>query len=195
MKKNSKGGNKGYTMRWKYALTIMLVLLLAFMKAPAQNIPWKADRMLNWADFQGKPDAGSSFLAYTAYTLGYSSKYDQGGKITVSVTCSFDRNKSWKTPDKLTDKLLLHEQLHFYVAEIYARKMRKAFHDYAATHKAGAGTSADLDKIFISLMKESHDYNDAYDAATTHSINEEKQEEWRKKIVDELNALEAYAVR
>ena len=196
MRKSSKPENGRRAIEWNCTFILILALLVTTANAPAQNMPWQPDQMLTWADFQGKPDAGSSFLAYTAYTLGYSSKYDQDGKITVSVTCSFDKSKSWKTPDnKLTDKLLLHEQLHFYVAEIYARKMRKAFHEYAATHKAGAGTSADLDKIFIGLMHQSHDYNDQYDIATNHSTIAEKQEEWRKKITGELNALDAYAVK
>lgn len=196
MRKSSKPENGRRAIEWNCTFILILALLLTTANATAQNIPWQPDQMLTWTDFQGKPDAGSSFLAYTAYTIGYSSKYDQDGKITVSVTCSFDKSRSWKTPEnKLTDKLLMHEQLHFCVAEIYARKMRKAFHDYAATHKAGTGTSADLDKIFIDLMQQSHDYNDQYDIATNHSTIAEKQEEWRKKITREPNALDAYVVK
>jgi hypothetical protein len=38
----------------------------------------------------------------------------------------FQRRKSWKDVKKINDYILLHEQKHFDIAELFVRKFRKA---------------------------------------------------------------------
>jgi hypothetical protein len=108
------------------------------------QIPWSETVRLTWDDFQGKPDA-RNFDAFTKTTVSYKSKWDKDGVITVTVECSFDKNNSWKKPGpNLTPKLLLHEQMHFNISELYARKMRREFKEYTSTRRHGPNTNNEL---------------------------------------------------
>ena len=162
----------------------------------AQNIAWKAGQLLTWDDFKGPPNAASPYYAFTQYAFGYTEHADKSGRSVISVSCAFDPSKSWKKTDKkLTAELLLHEQLHFYAAEVYARKMRKAFGEYAGTHTRGTSTGAELNKIFQQLNNECTAYQGQYDKETDHSKNQEQQDLWRAKITADLKELGAYEVK
>ena len=184
-------------MRRKFVLLLFIICVLLMRElAAAQQIPWKSDYYLVWSDFQGPPDPGSSYAACTHYDVSYNSKWDHSGAITVTVACSFDKSKSWKRPERnLTPKLLLHEEIHFYIAELYARKMRQAFALYASSHKGGPSASNDLNGIYGGLFRELQECNNKYDEETSHSMNEDKQKEWTKKIVDGLKELSAYEAK
>ena len=162
----------------------------------SQLIPWKGDVLLVWSDFQAAPDPASNYAAYTAYSINQSWRSEASGKIIATTQCSFDKNKSWKKPEKnLTPKILQHEQIHFNIAEIYARKIRQAYSNYASTHKYDANTSADLGKIFKTLLNECGEYNVTYDNETNHSINEDKQKEWTTKVMSQLSELKAFELK
>ena len=88
-------------------------------------IDWESGRLLTWEDFQGAPNTQTNMLAETNSRIGYAWECE-GGKFKATVTCRFDRQKSWKK-DVLTDKLLAHEQLHFDITELHARQLRKVF--------------------------------------------------------------------
>lgn len=177
----------------KFITALLLIVILMYGgTAFAQLIPWKAGYFLTWDDFQGPP-AQSEFSAETRWDYRYNYKWSGDGKITVDVVCSFDKQKSWKKPERnLTPKLLLHEQLHFYAAEIFARKMRQSFAAYIASHKHDANTVSDLNGIFNTVKSECDSYQSQYDTATNHGRDDNAQEEWKKKIVADLNALAAF---
>ena len=160
-----------------------------------QLVPWRADYLLSWDDFQG-PCPHNNYAAETRWDYRYNSHYGPNGTITVTVTCSFDKQKSWKDPKaNLTAQLLLHEQLHFYVAEIFARKMRRDFKNYCATHRQSPNTGKDLEQIYQKLKTESDNYQSDYDNATNHGIKIDIQEEWRKKIIAGLRELSEFEVK
>ena len=174
---------------------IVILLAIGSSRASAQLIPWRADYLLSWGDFQG-PCPHNGYAAECDYDYLYVPKCGRDGTITVTVTCSFNKQKAWKDPSvKLTLQLLLHEQLHFYAAETYARKMRQAFSNYTASHKRSAGMDNDLKQIFNKYMKEGEDYQAEYDKATNHGLIKEAQETWRKKIVADLQELGAFEVK
>ncbi len=161
----------------------------------AQLIPWRSDYLLTWADFMG-PCPHNGYAAETRWDYRYNTHYAADGTITVTVTCSFDKQKSWKDPKaNLTAQLLLHEQLHFYVVEIFARKMRKEFNIYCASHKRSPNTGNDINQIYQKLKTESDKYQSDYDIATNHGMKIDIQEEWRKKIIADLRELSAFEVK
>jgi hypothetical protein len=53
--------------------------------------------------------------------------------------------------------------------------------------------SDDVNKIYDSLMKAHHEAQNLYDQETDFSRNKPKQEEWQKKIADELKGMQAFA--
>jgi predicted secreted Zn-dependent protease len=78
---------------------------------------------------------------------------------------------------------LLHEQGHFDITELYARKLDEAIREYNFNPKK---FKTDLDQIYKDIMDEKEDRQNRYDLETDFSRNQEKQAEWIKKIQKEL---------
>lgn len=173
---------------------LAIVVLLPF-GSQAQKIAWKEGLRLTWDDFKGVPDTASAYFALTQYSFSYTEHAGKDKRSVIDVSCAFDPIKSWKKKEHLSPELLLHEQLHFHAAEVYARKMRKAFEEYAKTHDRGVNTAADLNKIFQQLYKECTAYQSKYDKESDHSVNKEQQELWRARIMADLKELSAYEVK
>lgn len=168
-----------------------LVIAITFLAVSAvgfgqDSIPWKAGYKLKWLDFKGVPDKASDRVAITVSNIGYSLSYNKSS-FTVKVKCIFEKKKSWTTTQDSV--VLVHEQGHFDISEIFARKLRKAFKEYKFDPKT---VQADLKEIFTQLNSERRRYNEQYDIETNSSTNTTMQVQWNRKLADELNALKAY---
>src|SRR5215203_4402399 len=89
-------------------------------KADDEYIPWIMNYRLTWEDFLCEPKRNTDAVASTSTALGIAYQI-KGGKLTYQITCKFSKNKSWglvKTP-----YILAHEQGHFDITEIFARKL------------------------------------------------------------------------
>src|SRR5690349_706212 len=86
-------------------------------------ISWSGDRLLTWEDFKCEPKTGTDAVASTSTSLGIAYQLVDG-KLTYDVTCNFSKVKSWGSMK--TDYILAHEQGHFDITEIYARKLHEA---------------------------------------------------------------------
>ncbi len=169
-------------------LAFCLVIFLSHNCCVAQDsIPWKSGYKLKWLDFRGVPERGSDRVAITVSNIGYSLTYNSTS-FTVRVKCVFEKRKSWTTT--LDSSVLVHEQGHFDISEIFARKLRKAFREYKFNAKT---VQPDLKEIFTRINSERRLYNELYDIETNSSQNHTMQVRWNKKIADELNALKTYA--
>lgn len=99
---------------------------------------------------------------------------------------------SWKRTKSCTNYTLNHEQRHFDISEVFARKLRSAFADYEFSRRTVA---RDIDAIFKKVCTEKDSVNSLYDKETYHSLNQEKQAAWDKQIdiwlyIDEKMATE-----
>jgi hypothetical protein len=150
-------------------------------------IDWNASRKLTWEDFKGPVDPDSKNAALTSSSINIEFGYDQTG-LEYTIKCSFNKQKSWVRIRNT--EVLAHEQGHFDLAELHARKLYKALKAY----KFNAGTvSADVNKIYESMMQTHHEAQNQYDSETDYSRNRVKQEEWQKKIAEEIKGLQAFA--
>ncbi len=169
-------------------LLLLLLPLFSFRPGYKENIiPWSADRKLSWSDYKGRPDKEIEAAASTATFLGISYSVSREG-FTYKIICHFSKDKSWVRHK--TDLILAHEQGHFDIAEIFARKLNKRMQEYrfnAARFEKEAG------QIYQDITREKEALQRQYDAETNHSINVTKQEEWLVKISGLLKELEAYA--
>jgi hypothetical protein len=171
---------------------VLLTFLLLFTKpvwAQTDTIPWQDGIKLTWADFKGTPDNSARFLAYTDYMMTINYSYN-GSSINIRLGCYFDRNKSWVKAGKEKDSLLMHEKAHFAIAEIYARKARKAITD---TTLLQSNINDVIQAIYNRASKECNLYQVQYDNETQHSKIYKKQVEWLNKIYAQLDALKAYS--
>lgn len=167
-------------------ITLFLSGFFLFGQVQDDTIPWKKNYKLKWSDFRGSPMAGNDFAALTSYSLTYSMMQSGKGLVT-KVDCEFDKKKSWGRIRN--DSILAHEQLHFDIAELFARKIRKRFAEYEFSKKT---FQQDLKTIYLNEIKACSMYQQLYDLESEHSINRKGQRKWDTKVRQELDALSAY---
>lgn len=170
----------------KHILFLILFLTIVIVKAQDyETILWEENKKLSWEDFRGIPPKSSVAAAITGSGITYKfSSYYKNGKQRVKFTVStfFYPNSSWYRPHLCNDLILGHEQLHFDITEIYARKMRKQL-DRTSFSK---NIKAEVRAIYKKINKELNDFQNLYDTSTNYSRNEEQQIIWNKKIANEL---------
>ena len=163
-----------------------LLLALTVMQQ-GHLIPWSDARKLSWDDFKASPDPRSGNAALTSSTINIEFGYDEEG-LQYSIRCTFDKTRSWVRIRN--NEVLAHEQGHFDIAEIYARKLSKAMHDYRFQPKT---VSKDVNEIYDSMMNQHKLAQNQYDKETDYSRNRTSQELWLKKIQQQLNEVKAFA--
>ena len=157
-----------------------------------ETMTWNASRKLTWKDFKASPDPSSDAVALTAsgITFGYSVK-TSGRRIidfAYTVEAHFYPNKSWYLKDKSDDHILRHEQLHFDITELYARKFRKELEKLVVNQNV----KTQMNQLHTAINEAVNKTQKNYDAQSNHSINVEAQRYWEKFIAEELAKLEKY---
>jgi hypothetical protein len=150
-------------------------------------IKWSSGRKLTWDDFKASPDKQGDAAALTATQLGFSYSFTSG-KISYTIDCRFEKNKSWGRVKN--DWILRHEQGHFDIAEIFARKLHKAVSSYQFNRNT---FQKDLDAIYTGIVKEKETFQQQYDDETDYSRNKVKQEDWLKKIEKMMEEFKVFA--
>ena len=174
-----------------YIKTYFLLLLglpticLAQVK-DEELIKWDSTRLLTWNDYKGRPDPASDAAASTTTYLGIEYRMDEKG-FSYRIQCRFSLSRSWGRSK--TDFVLKHEQGHFDIAEIFARKLNKRMSEYTFNRNT---YKTDLKEIYEGITKDKEAFQDLYDKETDHSRKKEQQLEWLKKIEKLLNDLSAY---
>lgn len=154
----------------------MPVLTAAENTFAEDMLPWQRERKLVWDDFQQEPVRGTDAVASTSTALGLSYQL-KGGALTWHITCNFQKRKSWglvKTP-----YILEHEQRHFDITELYARKLHKALLEY---HFRRNSYKADINKIYADVVTAKEAFQAAYDRQTDHSRKKGLQRQWNEQI-------------
>ncbi|MGG5207389.1 DUF922 domain-containing protein [Chryseobacterium sp. MIQD13] len=158
-----------------------------------QKIIWKEDHKLVWDNFKSavRTKNNSDVIAYTHCGWEYSVVKSSNPKspVKIEIAAIFNEDRSWKDVKRTNDYILLHEQKHFDIAELFVRQFRK---EIAENIK----TSGDYDKKFKAVYsKISNDYENfqiSYDKVTEHGMNKEKQAEYNTLIAEELDNLKSY---
>ncbi|PCJ96994.1 MAG: DUF922 domain-containing protein [Flavobacteriaceae bacterium] len=144
-------------------------------------MPWTKERKLSWKDFRGKPKRGSKAAAITASGISYNfSSLARGNEVEVDfvINTYFYPDQSWYNAAFCDDIILGHEQLHFDISELFARKLQKRLDELTFS----LNIKKEVRAIYKDLLKELNDYQERYDLETDFSRNIEKQFDWNKKI-------------
>lgn len=147
--------------------------------ADDRAFPWSATRRLTWRDFQGTPPTEGSEGAMTSYTL-YSAWKCRGESFESRVIAGFRPRESWVKALVLNDTtqrrtVLGHEQTHFDLAEVHARRMRQAFARLARPCSRGDG---ELSALVRRLTQEEKAEQRRYDVETNHGLRAAQQATW-----------------
>ncbi len=105
-------------------LVLFALFTLSFILPDNDVILWKKDRPLTWDDFKGKPPKRFA-VASTNYDILQKVLSINKDSSCVEVKAVFFSNKSWKREKWIDKTVLIHEQKHFDIVELYARKLRK----------------------------------------------------------------------
>ncbi|MRI00363.1 DUF922 domain-containing protein [Kriegella sp. EG-1] len=147
---------------------------------------WSEDRKLTWADYQGSPLKTEWAAATTASGITYSLSSIIGNgesSLEVIVNSLFYPNKSWYKPDVCDDVILSHEQLHFDITELFAKKFRERLR----TVRNDTNIKKKVRAIFVEINRDLHAFQNKYDRETNYSRDIKQQETWNKTIHEALN--------
>jgi hypothetical protein len=151
-----------------------------------EEVKWSSDFRFTWEDFKGKVPVTSNAAATTASGLSYdfSTYYEHDKmKIKYNVYAYFYPTKSWYKPKICNDVTLLHEQLHFDITELYARKFREQLANSTFTDNV----KEEVRRIYKATLRQLNDFQNKYDSETDYSRNLPVQERWVKEIREALN--------
>ncbi len=153
-----------------------------------KRILWHEKRKLRQIDFKGSTQNrpfDATTVTYIMYE--YSGRVYQG-KVKFSVSTFFDCGMSYLKGQNEVETLLAHEQGHFDMAELYARKFFKRVAEEAKNVK---DLKENLDKIYYDIQKEMQVEQDWYDSDIYP--DPAKQVVWLKKLEDDLKKHEKYS--
>ena len=179
------------------SLAIVFFLSVLFNLKKCNNskrdfIIWTSSKKLTREDFEGtKPDssnasAGASVKLRVNYDIRETS-------TSFDVRCVFFKKESWFVYRDPGEHILLHEQGHFDIGEIFARELRKNLAEAVA--RTPIISPGRLDSIYKIHAKALDGMQVLYDNETNHSLIIDKQERWNLQIRKTLDSLNAYNAR
>lgn len=173
----------------KAVLGGLLFLLFSFTAAaqlPENRHTWR-EQPLQWEDFQGTPESGNPFHANTSSGLSYSWSLKTsvaGQELNYKVESFFNPDLSWVKPGKESLHLLAHEQLHFDITELHARKLRAAMEEFDV--RKARDVKQTLKALYQRIDAEREKMQRSFDAETKHSQEKEMQQKWQDFVKAEL---------
>jgi hypothetical protein len=169
-------------------MVILLGALVGWCRAVSQDIiVWDSATKLTWVDFRGKVDAKSAFDAATVSGIRY--RLSLGGEgLSDTVTAVFYTAESWVR--RGTGGSLIHEQGHFDITEIFARKLRKRIREFVPRR---GDLAHQLNLLYEEVERDREAMERLYDEETRHSTDVARQAEWNGRIRAALKELGAFA--
>lgn len=154
---------------------------------------WNESYKLTWQNFKAKPNKNDGAVAITAsgITFGFSIKQTDKNKVvsfTSDVDSHFYPEQSWYKIERADNHILGHEQLHFDITELYARKFRYRISQV----KLSNSVRRQLKKIHNDINTELSRTQNKYDNETDYSRNFEFQSKWKIYVDAELNKFSKY---
>lgn len=155
------------------------------------KIIWTENQKLSWSDFQGTPNSDSPFAASTNTGIHFGYSYTStAGKIELEyqVESFFNKDESWYFPHLVNDHILQHEQTHFDISELHARKLRKRL----SQKKFSKDIKNEIHIIYTQVEAERKKMQRQFDSETNHSQDIKKEAAWTKNIAAQLKRYERW---
>ena len=175
-----------------YKLLFAILLSVLGNNTPEEQLVWDETYRLTWSDFRGDPQEDVDAVAITASGLSSSlSARTTSTRLvdyTVTITANFYPEKSWFKPGRVDEIVLAHEQLHFDITELNARKLRKKIADYNFT----LNIKAELNRLVENANRDLAVMQELYDSQSNYSMAIEGQKKWQVYVRNELRKLSSY---
>jgi hypothetical protein len=172
----------------RFLFVILLGLVESSFVQRDEIIIWSKNRPLTWDDFKGKIKKRNA-VASTHYML---KRYVVSGNNSteIHIEACFFCNTSWKRKPWIDNSILKHEQKHFDIVELFARKLRKKISELTIKNKNDA--TLKLDSLYEIYNKSMDIYQDKYDDESDNSMNHDSQILWESKISLGLDSFSKY---
>lgn len=189
---------------WKASFVISLTLsilifalLFAFSNEKQQattdneenRLSWSEYLPLNWSDFQAIPPGMSkrNIAAITSSVIQYR-YYCEDGKIQYAIQSVFLKDESWVRETARTDDYLRHEQLHFDITEVYARKLKR----FLGQRIYYCDDVREFERQINDVLAQWRALQAKYDRETQYSLDYRRQANWNDYVATLLTRYEAY---
>jgi len=172
----------------------------AFAQAP-EHVPWAADQPVTWQLFLAPYPQDGSLQAEAAaihmtinWSVSYVLDYDRAhnnwyGYVDpsmISVTNTMEPLLSWAAADGKTPDVLNHEQRHFDLNEVYARKLEVLLArprvTGATTDEARSSLRKAINDIAAAVLDMASRMQSQYDDETAHGTRPDVQANWAARI-------------
>ena len=193
-------------MNKKLYLLLIFPLLFSFMRQQEDLISWNAKRPLRSEDFKVVQkdtikiaNSGGRFKgAQSELFYDYQILPDNFNAPEVKIKVYFDKNNSWILFND--ERTLEHEQIHFNIDELFARKMRKSIDSLKILNIKNIN-------IYINILENYSNKNKIYSSLFDQEIDDKifflngkflshkdkgQQKVWKEKVYKELKALDKY---
>ena len=160
------------------------------MNAPCTSgeIIWLEGRRLDIADFRG-PNGATGLSAEASTGIGSKSVAEADGRhFRITITSFFDPCESWMRSEERNPYTLGHEQVHFDITELHARKLARRYRaevrnakDFMRVHQ----------RFYDETWKESRAMQQRYDREVYNKP--EAQMRWQAEIAEQIVATAADA--
>jgi len=190
-------------------VVLLLVILMATVLAMTtgviaqvpEHVPWSADQPITWQLFlspypqDGCLQAEAAAIHMTlnwsvSYVIDYDTLkgtwYGYVDKPLITVTNTMEPLLSWAATQGKSADVLNHEQRHFDLNEVYARKLAARL---AVPHVTGATIDAvrtalkkEINTTASAVLDMASQMQSLYDEETAHSTNGNMQASWAAKI-------------
>jgi hypothetical protein len=127
-------------------------------------------------------------IAFTMTKFGYK-VFPQDGSVIINTSTYFFPCNSWLNKKANIKNSILHEQLHFDIAEYHKRLFLKRVSETRSSEDMFATTTK---AIFRDIADQRRAMNAEYDQQTGNGQNEQEQNKWNIKIANLLAGLETY---
>ena len=169
----------------------IFILCSSFVISDGDNLKyWNTYSKLTWNDFVESTDLAANEDAKVYIEMPSPFQTTINYEMVIKIQTCVDRTKSKVRKGHQNDTLLMHEQGHFDLQEIIARKFRKEVRSFKFKYE---GLKEDYFKIADKYSKETDSIHVLYDNETSHSKNRKEQMIWLKKIKLQLDSLRSYS--
>lgn len=187
------------TVRTRIGWILTFMLMVACTEGMCQKLditrykPWDASDTLLWSDYtltdlNQTLKYGLQAKAVTSYVYFYLPELWHADSC-MNVLTVFSKKHSY-TGDTTRAGLLMHESIHFDIAELFARYLRKDLLDLSQKE------DYTLDQYLAlrdSLFDAASNYQELYDDETVYGLNRKEQQKWGEHIKNEMEKWKDYS--
>lgn len=173
-----------------FSLALCVFFLFSFSENDKIRIAWQQDRKLSWSDFKGKPESGN-FIASTNSGISFSfsiTKENDAERLDYTVRSYFYPESSWYLPKKIDKRVLQHEQTHFDISELHARKLRKMLTEAKFSKKI----KPKVKSVYKEIERQRRQMQVRFDLETDHSNIKKAELQWEELIAKKLKEYERW---